>query len=202
MMMNKIIIETDRAFLSYMDLSDLDSMINMFQMDKKELLKIIQENIDLHEKKGLSTFSLFDKKSGHYLGYCGCSEIELKENIETQLSWSIYKEYKEDNIDIEIAFAVRNFIFKHTNIQSLVSVISLKDPQKMNVAEAIDMENDYSFLVGFQKYFVYIVNRDSKKFKASFGDGESNSQLTSSIQRGENSPNPLKNFKRPRPTPK
>lgn len=200
--MKKTIIETDRAFLLYMDPSHVDFMIEMFQMNKQDLLKIIQTHINLHQNKGLPTFSIFDKKSGYYLGYCGCKEVELKGNVETELTWSIYKEYKEDNIDIEVTFAVRNYLFKYTNIQSLFSVISLKDPQLMNVAEAIDMENDYSYLVGFQKYFVYRVNRDSKKFKASFGDGESTSQLTSSLNRGDHSPNPLKNFKRPRPTPK
>lgn len=200
--MNKVIVETQRASLVHMDPSHVDVMLGLFSIDKKEALTWIKENMSLQKRKGFSAFNVFDKKSGKYIGYCGCQEIKLKNDEEVELFWSIHKEFKEDDIDVEIVFAVRNYMFKHFNIHSLVAVISMKAPHDMNVAESIDMENEYSFFEGLHKFYVYVVNRRSEKFKASFGDGESNATLTSSLQRDKISPSLVRNLRRLRPQPR
>ena len=200
--MNNIILETERTHLCCMDHSHADAMAALFNTDRKDALALIDENIMLHKQKGFSAFNVFDKKTGKYIGYCGCREIKLKDKTETELCWGIYKEHKEDDIDIEVVFAVRNYMFKHFNVHELVSVISMKEPHNMNVAEAIDMENEYSFYDGFHKFYVYVVHRRSEKFKASFGDGESGARLTATIQRNDYSPSFIKNLRRPRPRPR
>src|ERR1700730_7350703 len=141
----KPVIETERTVLVYMEPDQIDFMMRFFSIEKSEALKWINENQTLQKSKGISTFNVFDKKTGKYIGYCGCREIKLKDNLEVELIWGIYKEFKEDDIDVEVLFAVRNYLFKHVNINSLYSVISMKDPQYMNIVEAIDMENEYSF---------------------------------------------------------
>lgn len=78
----------------------------------------------------------------------------------------------------------------------------MKDPQYMNIVEAIDMEVEYTFFEGFHKFYVYAVNRSSEKFKASFGDGESGARLTSTLQRDEYAPSFIRNLRRPRPRPR
>src|SRR5437016_473312 len=115
MSMNKIILETERTYLVHMDLLHLDVMLELFSMDKKDVLTWINENKFLQEHKGFSAFNVFDKKTNKYLGYCGCREVKLKENTEVELTWGIFKEFKEDDIDIEVVFAVRNYMFKHFN---------------------------------------------------------------------------------------
>lgn len=196
------VIETERTVLVYMEPDQIDFMMRFFSIEKSEALKWINENQDLQKSKGFSTFNVFDKKTGKYIGYCGCREIKLKDNLKDELIWSIYKEFKEDDIDVEVLFAVRNYIFKHVNINSLYSVISMKDPQYMNIVEAIDMENEYSFYEGFHKFYVYAVHRSSEKFKASFGDGESGARLTSTFKRDEYAPSFIRNLRRPRPRPR
>jgi RimJ/RimL family protein N-acetyltransferase len=200
--MNEPIIETERAILVCMEPSHIDPMMRLFSTEKNEALKWINYNVTLQKNKGFSTFNVFDKKSGKYIGYCGCREIKLKDNIEVELIWGIYKEYKEDDIDVEVLFAVRNYMFKHFNITSLYSIISMKDPQYMNIVEAIDMEVEYTFFEGFHKFYVYGVNRSSEKFKASFGDGESGARLTSALKRDEYAPSFIRNLRRPRPRPR
>ena len=200
--MNKIIVETERASLVHMDLSHVDLMIQLFNIDKKEALDWINENKSLQQRKGFSALNVFDKKTGKYIGHCGCREIKLKDNMEVELSWGIDKEFKEDDIDVEVVFAVRNYMFKHFNINSLVAVISMKEPHNMNIAETIDMENEYSFFEGFHKFYVYVVNRRSEKFKASFGAGGSGETFTSSLARDKFSPSLVRNLRRPRPRPR
>lgn len=200
--MNEAIIETERTFLIHMSANHVESMMKYFSLEKKDVLTWVEENASLQKSKGFSTLNVFDKKTGKYLGYCGCREINLKENSEVELIWSIYKAVPEDDIDIEVLFAVRNYMFKHFNIHTLVAVISMKDPQEMNVVEAIDMENEYSFFQGFHKFYVYVVHRSSEKFKASFGDGESGARLTSSLNRDQYAPSFIRNLRRPRPRPR
>jgi len=89
-----------------------------------------------------------------------------------------------------------------TNVNSLVSIISANEPYNMNLVEAIDMQNEYSYFVGFHKFYVYVVNRSSEKFKASFGDGEAGATLTSVLQRDRNAPSLIRNLRRPRPRPR
>lgn len=200
--MNEPIIETERTSIVCMEPNHVDLMMRLFTTDKNEALKWINDNIAFQKNKGFSTFNVFDKKSDQYIGYCGCREIKLKDNIEVELTWGIYKEFKEDDIDIEVLFAVRNYMFKHFNINSLYSVISMKEPQYMNIVEAIDMEVEYTFFEGFHKFYVYVVNRSSEKFKASFGDGESGARLTSTLKRDEYAPSFIRNLRRPRPRPR
>ena len=153
------------------------------------------------KKHGYSLFNAFLKDSGKYIGYCGCKEIELEGQIENELSWDIYKKYKEDDIDIEIAFAVRNYLFKHFSIHSLISLVESTNSQDMNVAEAIDMENERTLQKGHDKWLIYVVNRKSPKFLASFGDGESPVR-SASLNRNENLPRSMKDLKRPKPRPR
>lgn len=200
--MNDIIIETERAYLTLMDPSHIQSMMALFNIDKEEAAKWVSENLAHQKQYGFSAWNVFDKK-GAYLGYCGCRTIKLKDNLEVEMVWSIYKEFNEDDIDVEVTFPVRNFMFKHFNIHSLYAIISMKEPRNMNVAEAIDMIVEYTYFEGFHKFYVYTVNRDSERFKASFGDGGSEPQLTSTNrERLANAPSFIRNLRRPRPRPR
>lgn len=201
MAMENILIETEQAKITLINPDHLDVITAFFHISNTKALKWIEEKIHLQKSKGLNCFSAFLKETGAYIGYCDCTEVELKNQTEIQLNWQIQKRFKEDEIDIEIAFAVRNYLFKYYDIMSLFAVILNTDLDNITVAEAIDMEPEYSIYQDNQEWLVYVVRRNFPKFLASYGDGES-SVLSSTLRRNENSPNPLKNFKRPRPRPK
>ncbi len=194
-------IETERAQLCIMQPEHVNMMMSFTQLHEKECLTWINENIAQEQQRGFSIYNVFLKQTQKYIGYCGCNDIELAGFPEVQLLWDLYKKYKEDDIEIEVAFALRNYIFKHFDIHSLVSLIRTTDIPDTYIAEAIDMENEGTLNIDGQKHFVYRVSRNSPKFLASFGDGES-CVLTSTLNYRENAPSPVKNLKRPRPRPK
>jgi hypothetical protein len=70
----------------------------------------------------------------------------------------------------------------------------------MNVAEAIDMEQQATFKENKQEWLVYVVFRNSPEFLSSYGDGEE-PVLSSTLARKENAPGFVKSLKRPRPKP-
>lgn len=198
--MPKTILETERTHIVRMDQEHVNVMTGLFETTRSDALKLIEENIDLQQKYGFSVLNVFLKENGQYIGYCGCNEIKLKEHQVIQLTWQLYKKFKEDDIDIEVAFAVRNAMFRNFNIHSLYALIPSSSPQDITVAEAIDMENE-GFIFQKQKWYIYAVHRASPKFSASFGDGES-PVLSSTLNRNENAPSFVRNLKRPKPRPK
>lgn len=201
-MRNKTILETERALFFCMEPEHIEYMVHLFSIEKAEATKWVNDNFLLQKTKGFSAYNVFDKKSRNYIGYCGCRETKLKDAVEVELIWSIYKEYQEDDIEVEVLFAVRNYMFKHFSISGLYSIISMKNPQYMNLVEAIDMEVEFTFYQGFHKFYVYAVNRSSEKFKASYGDGESGAKLSSTLNRDEYAPSFIRNLRRPRPRPR
>lgn len=175
--LSQMIIESPNAYLFCMKPSQADVMEELFNLERDQILQLIQANELCQLENGYSIFNVFEKETGKYLGYCGCNEIELKGNKEIELLWDLYKKSPDDEIDIEVTLAVRNFMFKQFKLTTLMSLILTSDDHKVEVAKALDMEKCSTIKDEDLEWDIFIVNRNSPKFLASYNNTESKPNL-------------------------
>lgn len=203
--MSKIILETDRVLVKILQKKDANELAQVMS----STLKIAEDNIQAWSEHaanhGFTVYGVVLKKSNALYGYCGAREILWHDRPEVELLWHIPKEIPSDpndDIDIETAFYIRNFIIKQFNIKNMFAFVWEKDPKGMNLAEELDMNIEENIEAQGKKWLVYFLNGDSPKLLGSLG-GDDEEALRSSIRsRRENMLNPVSKFKSPKPRPR
>lgn len=202
--MSSIVLETDRVIVRKLLAKDAQSLAKLMQCTIKEANNYIHEWAAHEEKHGFTIYGVILKKTNALYGYCGCREMMWHDRPEVEMLWCIQTELPNDpndDLDIETAFYIRNYLFKQFNIKSMFSFIREKDPRGMNLAEEIDMVSDDSFVKEGIKWLIYSLSRDSPKFLRSSGDEDVEPMRTSSLNRREYYLNPGAKFRKPRLKP-
>ncbi|MCS5712924.1 MAG: GNAT family N-acetyltransferase [Candidatus Babeliales bacterium] len=201
--MSSIILETDRAVVRKLVSSDAQSLAELMKCPLKEASTYINEWSKHDEEHGFTIYGVILKKKMALFGYCGCREIILHDRPEYELVWCIQREYPNDpndDLDIETAFYIRNFLIKKFNIKSLFAFVSDKNARDQNVAEEIDMVTDESYQQNGEKWLVYYVNKDSPKLLGSLGSDDVEPVRTS-IRNRRDVMNPAARGRKPRLMP-
>lgn len=201
--MTPIILETDRVIVRNFLEKDAQALAQLMQCTTKEASDYINEWAKHEEEHGFTIYGVILKKNNALYGYCGCREMMWQNRPEVEMMWYILRELPKDpndDLDIETAFYIRNYLIKQYNIKSMFSFVRATEPRNMNVCEEIDMVNDESFQQNGEKWLVYYVNRDSPKLLGSLGSDDVEPMRTS-IRNQRDAMNPAARGRKPRLRP-
>lgn len=177
---------------------DQNILIQSKHLTKDAADKMIMDSLNDSNRYGYYLFSVFEE-GGLFSGYCGCRTTLLNGESLPELIWNIDRKNDQDEIDVDVAFFVRNFFFKHTQIQRMIAYVHKDDVYGRFLVHEIDMTPIDEQNPTKTNYDLYEVTRTHEKFKASFGDGE-NTKRTS-VQRRRDHLNPASSMLRPRLKP-
>lgn len=201
--MSPIILETDRVIVRSLIEKDAQALAQLMQCPINEADNYITEWAKHEKEHGFTIYGVILKKNNALYGYCGCREMMWQNRPEVEMMWYILRELPKDpndDLDIETAFYIRNYLIKQFNIKSMFSFVRATEPRNMNVAEEIDMVNDESFQQNGVKWLVYYVKRDSPKLLGSLGNDDVE-PLRTSIRNQRDAMNPAARGRKPRLRP-
>ncbi len=203
--MSTIVLETDRVLVKKLQNNDAKELAKVMSSTLKTAEDAIEAWSQHATNHGFTIYGVVLKKSNALYGYCGAREILWHDRPEVELLWHIPKEIPtdpNDDIDIETAFYIRNYIIKQFNVKNMFAFVWEKDPKGMNLAEELDMNIEENIEDQGKKWLVYFLNGDSPKLLGSLGSDDEEAIRSSIQSRRDNMLNPVSRFKSPKPRPR
>ena len=167
----KIIFETERLILreyTFDDFSDLRKIISDPETmkhypkpyDDKGVLRWLEWSIDNYKKYGFGLWAIELKTDGTFIGDCGITMQNIDGESLPEIGYHINKRYWRCGYAKEAACAVRDWLFKNTDFESVYSYMTWTNIASYSTAESVGMKRVKEYFDDRDiKHYVYMFTR-------------------------------------------
>ena len=143
----KPIAETERLLIRPLSLDDTPSLTTIISdpevskytihgiCDEISTRQFIKKCLSCYESYGFGPWALIDKGSMDFIGFCGVSPEPVGELIETNLGYSLDRQYWGSGLATESARAILAYIFDNKKLKSVIVIIEPENVASKRVAE-------------------------------------------------------------------
>ena len=143
--MNNIIIETERLYLRKLNECDMDDLSLLLQdekvmyayehgFSKEEVISWYNKQIERYNKYGFGLWAVILKSTGKFIGQCGITYQEYKENLVYETGYLLKKEYWHKGYAIESAKACKDYAFNVLCADEVYAIIRTNNAPSIKVA--------------------------------------------------------------------
>lgn len=174
----KIALETNRLFLKFLELSDLDNLIALrsdpdvmkYSSDgsvhTKEKVKdfLLNTAIPYQAIHHTGFFAVFEKETGHFIGQAGLFHLGFYDKQpDIELAYRLHKQYWGKGYATELAKALIVWGFEHLDIPKIVSGAELENiaSQKVLIKAGFDCKGKQKWWNGKEMFYYEIYKNDS-----------------------------------------
>lgn len=147
-----IFLETKRLIIKSSTLEDLDDLcalqsdidvmkyIGQGVRNPEDMKKWFEKSLSHYQKHGFSFGSVFEKKSGYFIGQAGIVYLDYDDSQpDIEVGYRLSKEYWHHGYATELAKALISWGFEHLSINKLVAVINPNNERSRSVLERVGM---------------------------------------------------------------
>ena len=143
--MNNIILETTRLYLRPLNQDDLCNLHALLQdrkvmyayehgFSEEEVISWYNKQIERYNKDGFGLWAVILKSNGKFIGQCGITYQEYKENQVYETGYLLKKEYWHKGYAIESAKACKDYAFNVLYADEVYSIIRTNNAPSIKVA--------------------------------------------------------------------
>lgn len=165
------LIETKRLFLRDITRNDLDTLLDFFT--DADAVRFIAETKDIdgvkewisqvhksYDQYGYGPWSVINKTSDQFLGYCGLYlQEDVDGNNEVEILYGLIRKNWGNGYATEAANGVYEYGRDKLNLNRFISLIHPENFRSIKVAEKIGMEFDIEIYRWGQNYHVYSIGK-------------------------------------------
>lgn len=144
-------IETERLLLRNYTLEDFDALYEIMSdaetmqhypapFDESKTRNWIAWNIDNYEKYGFGLWAVVLKETKEFIGDCGITMQNIDEKILPEIGYHIHKKYWRNGFAKEAARAVRDWVFRNTQYDTIYSYMKYTNVASYSTAIATGMK--------------------------------------------------------------
>ena len=172
-------IETERLLLREYTMDDFDALYEIMSdpetmqhypspFDEKKTKRWIEWNLDNYEKQGFGLWAVILKETGVFIGDCGITLQDIDGDLLPEIGYHIQRKYWRRGFAKEAAKAVRDWVFRNTQYDTLYSYMKYTNTASCSTAAAVGMKKvkEYSDPHNTVSY-VYAVTRSEWQHIAS-----------------------------------
>ena len=148
-----IVLETKRLVLKPMALSHLDDLVSLrsdpevmkyvgngLTQTKDQVLEFINLGVDYYAQYGLDFFSVFEKKTGAFVGQAGLFHLGFDINQpDIELAYRLHQKYWNKGYATELAQALIRWGFEHLSLPKIVAMMFPENEHSRRVLEKSGM---------------------------------------------------------------
>ena len=141
----KIILETERLLLREFELSDIEALSTILQdaetmyayegpFSDEEVTAWLMKQRERYASYGTGLWAVIHKKSGEFLGQCGLTYQDWKDEKVFEVGYLFSRKYWGNGYASESAIAVRDYAFRVLGKDEVCSIIRSNNYPSMRVA--------------------------------------------------------------------
>lgn len=150
-------IETKRLFLRELTLNDFADLFEILSdketmqhypkpFTKERVKNWITWNLDNYQKYGFGLWAVVLKETGEFIGDCGITLQNIDGLIVPELGYHINKKHWRKGYATEVANEVRDWLFHHTDYDTVYSYMKSTNVGSYSVAIATGMKKKKEFI--------------------------------------------------------
>ena len=144
-------IETDRLLLREYTMDDFDALYEIMSdaetmqhypapFDEARTRRWIEWNIDNYSKYGFGLWAVVLKETGEFIGDCGITIQNIDGEMLPEIGYHIHKKYWRRGFAKEAAQAVRDWVFRNTDYDTIYSYMKYTNVASYSTALANGMK--------------------------------------------------------------
>ena len=146
-----MVIETERLLLREYRPNDFDALFEILSdpetmrhypapFDAEKTKRWITWNLENYEKYGFGLWAVELKETGEFIGDCGLTLQDIDGEMLPEIGYHIHKKYWRRGFAKEAARAVRDWVFRHTQFDTVYSYMKYTNLASQATAAANGMK--------------------------------------------------------------